>query len=128
MDDTRPLLRRAADAQNQQAQIAAAEDREALQPGSSPVTVDSWEATTGDRTLAPATDGHRAGGYACADCPKLLYEPDEDDDGECYCPNCGVLRTDENCLKAEDLDSLPPNPRPTLLEVLVEHLAGVRSP
>jgi hypothetical protein len=56
-----------------------------------------------------------------------LYEPDEDGEGECYCPNCGVLLTDENCLKAEDLDSLPPKPRPTLLGVLVGHLAAVRS-
>jgi hypothetical protein len=40
--------------------------------------------------------------------------PDEDDDGESYCPNCGVLLTDENCLKAEDFDSLPPETAPNL--------------
>jgi hypothetical protein len=62
----------------------------------------------------------------CFPVPRCL--PLEDDDGECYCPNCGVLPTDENCLKAEDLDSLPPRPRPTLLEVLVEHLTAARPP
>jgi hypothetical protein len=62
------------------------------------------------------------------DCQRPFHDPDEDDDGECYCPNCGAWLTDENCLNTEDLDSLPPKPRPALLEVLVEHLVGVRSP
>jgi hypothetical protein len=56
------------------------------------------------------------------DCQRPFHEPDEDDDGERYCPDCGVLLTDKNCLNAEDLDSLPPKPRPTLLEALVEQL------
>jgi hypothetical protein len=59
---------------------------------------------------------------------KPFSKPDEDDDGECYCPHCGVLLTDKNCLNAEDVDSLTPKPGPTLMEVLVEHLVAVRSP
>jgi hypothetical protein len=39
-----------------------------------------------------------------------------------------VLLTDDNCLKAEDLDSPPPKPGPTWLEALVEHLVTVQSP
>jgi hypothetical protein len=128
MEDARSLLDRAVDAQHQRAQIAAAQDERALQAGSSAVTVDSWSAAPGSRTLPPANNGYKEEGYTCADCEKPFSAPDEDDDGECYCPNCGVLLTDENCLKAEDLDSLPPKPRPTLLGVLVEHLVGVRSP
>jgi hypothetical protein len=116
--DAEPLLARAADAQHQQGQIAATQDRQALRATLNPITVDSWT----------QTNGHRPTGYACAVCRKPFHEPDEDDDGECYCPNCGVLLvTDDNCLKPEDLDSLPPKPRPTLLEALVDHLVAVRS-
>jgi hypothetical protein len=68
----------------------------------------------------------RADGYGWADRRKLFSEPEEDG-GESFCPNCGVLLTDKNCLKAEDLDSPPPNPRPSLLIVLVEHLVGGQS-
>jgi hypothetical protein len=87
------------------------------------IDVPGWEV---DHEELPNSDQGNPG-YLCADCRKLFSEPEEDGDGECYCPNCGVLLTDENCLKAEDLDSLPPKPRPTLLEVLVEHLVAVRS-
>jgi hypothetical protein len=55
----------------------------------------------------------------------LFFEPDEDDDGECYRSNCGMPLADENCLQAEDLDSLPPKPRPTMLEKVIEHLVAV---
>jgi hypothetical protein len=41
----------------------------------------------------------------------LDLAPDEDDDGECYCPNCGVLLT----LNAEDLDLFAPETGPTML-------------
>jgi hypothetical protein len=61
------------------------------------------------------------------DWQRPFHEPDEDDDSESYRPNCGVLLIDENCLKAEDFDSLPPKPRPTLMGVLVEDLVAVRS-
>jgi hypothetical protein len=93
-------------------------------PSSSALDVPGWEVD--DKELANPDQGTL--GYLCADCRKPFREPDEDDDGECYWPNCAVLLTDENCLKGEDLDSLPSEPRPTLLEVLVEHLVGARSP
>jgi hypothetical protein len=61
----------------------------------------------------------------CADCRTLFCEPEEDNDGECYCPNCGEILTEENWLDAEDLDALPPKPEPTVLELLVDSLRAL---
>jgi hypothetical protein len=110
LQDARVLLAEAADAQQQQAQVAAAQEGRTF--SAAPITAGSWG--TKDRTPLAAGNGHRPAGYACVHCRKPIREPDEDDDGECYFPNCGVLLTNENCLKAEDLDSLPPKPRPDL--------------
>jgi hypothetical protein len=112
--DARPLLAQAADAQLQQAQIAATQVGRTFSDAA--ITAGSW--ARNDRMLPAASSGHKPASYACADRRRLF---DEDDDGECYCPNCGVLLTDESCLNTEDLDSLSVKPRPTLLEVLLSN-------
>jgi hypothetical protein len=87
----------------------------ALQPWNV-IDVMGWDVH--DKELADT--GNRTPRPRLRDCRKPFLEPDEDDEGKCYCPNCGVLLTDDNCLNAEDLDSRPPKPRPTLLKLFLE--------
>jgi hypothetical protein len=81
----------------------------ALQP-SNVIDVPGWEVDR--RELAKANQG--TPGYLCADCRQPFREPDEDDEGECYCPQCGLQLTDENCLKAEGPRSSTPETAPNL--------------
>jgi hypothetical protein len=115
--DARPLLARAADAQRQQAQIAAAQSMHPRLPACAPISASSWtRAVTNRHTLTSAPV------YVCADCRQPFSEPDHDDsDGGDYCPNPDRgewLVPDVNWLDAEALDSLPPESRPTWWDVL----------
>jgi hypothetical protein len=101
--DAQPLLAQAAEAQRQQAQIAAAQTPHGFAPAT-PITAHS-------RARHETRDEELALAYVCADCWQPFTEPDHDDgDGEDYCPNpkCGEkLLPDENWLDAEGIDSLP---------------------